>query len=88
VIDPGRDQRDVLLLHLLDLRPGDEPRLALDDEVERIGRVQAAALLRLIRLEADQVADQARPVEQVDAYRTLSQKPPRAADVNKIHGYS
>jgi hypothetical protein len=86
VVDAGRDQRRVLLLHLLDLLAGAQPRLAFDDEVEGIGGVEAAAFFSLLRLEANQVADQARPVEKGDAYWTLSKKPPGAANVDKIHG--
>jgi hypothetical protein len=85
MVDAGRYQRGVLLLQFLDLRTGGETRLALHDNVEGIGRGEAAPLLGLIRLQTKQIADHARPVEQVDADRTLTQKPPRAADVDKIH---
>jgi hypothetical protein len=86
VVDAGWDQRDVLLLQLLDLLAGSQAGVAFDDDVKGIRGIETAAFLRLLRLEADQVADQTRPIEQVDADGTLTEKPPRAANVDKIHG--
>jgi hypothetical protein len=63
VVDSGRDQSGVLCLQVLHLGAGDQSRLSFNHHVQRIGRVEAAALLGLAWLQADQVADQPRAVE-------------------------
>jgi hypothetical protein len=88
VVDAGRDERGVLGLQCFGLCAGYETRLAFNHNVQRVGGVEAAAFLRLPRLQADQVADQARPVEEGDTDGTLLEKPPGAADVDDVHAGS
>jgi len=87
-VDAGRDQDSVHLLQLLGLRAGSDARSAFDNDVQGVRRLEAATRLGLVAFEAEQVADQARPVEQRDVHRPLPQKSPGATEVNNIHkGY-
>lgn len=72
MIDAGRDQRRVLLLQLFNLHAGVQAGLPFDHHVKRVGPVQAAALFGLRRLQAEQVTDKARPVEQGQADGTFT----------------
>jgi hypothetical protein len=85
VLDAGRDQGRVHRFQLfgLYLRPYTRP--PFDDYIQRVGDLQRRPRLRLPRFEADQLADQARAIEDVDPYRPVAQEPARFQELDYFH---
>jgi hypothetical protein len=88
VLDAGRDQHGVHRFEVggLDTRP--QARVAIDHKIEFVGATVLAPRLLLLRLQAQQLGDEAWPVENIDANRALAQEMPRAAEVDYIHSVS
>ena len=86
VVDARRHERRVHHRQLLGLRPGAQQGPAFDHDVELVRGAVLASGLVLLRLEADQVADQPRPVYDTDADRLLLQEAPRALKTDYVHG--
>jgi len=55
------------------------------DEVELVGCALGGSRFPLVGLEAEEVADEARPVEDADAHRPGAEKAPQAAEVDDFH---
>jgi hypothetical protein len=58
---------------------------AFDDHIERVGSLVGSLNVLLTRLQADQLAGQARAVEQLEPDRTFAQELAAAAQVDYIH---
>ena len=85
VLDVGRDDDRVVRLEGVDLGTGPQPRLALEDDVERVRSAVVTRRLLLARLEADELTDEPGPVDEADAHRPLAQKTARLVKVEDFH---
>src|SRR5581483_222727 len=79
--EDGLPRADFVLVHANAQR-----RPAIDDVIELVGRGVFARVLALARLQADEVADQARPVEEDEAVGALAREAAGAAEVYDVHG--
>jgi hypothetical protein len=59
--------------------------LAFDHVIHLVGRRLLPPRFALARLQADQVADQARAVDQAEAARPLAREPARTCDFDDVH---
>jgi hypothetical protein len=75
VLDTGRNERRIHRLELFGLDAGAQTGVAFDDDIHRVGGVLRRTRLRLLCFEADQLADHARAVENVDPHRAVAQEP-------------
>ena len=85
VIDARRHDNRVERDEVLHLRANSQTRLPFEHDVEVVGGTVAATRLLLQRLQADQVADQAWPVEEVDVDRAVLEKTLRLTEVDDFH---
>jgi hypothetical protein len=67
------------------LRACTDARQALDDDAERVGGVVLALRLLLFRLEADEIAAEPRPVDEVNAHRFIPQEPAGLRKADDFH---
>jgi hypothetical protein len=85
VVDARRHEHGVHRLEVLDLSAGAQPRPALDNNVELVRATVLTSRLLLLRLQADQLGNEPRPVEDVDPDRPLTQEPAGTGKVDYIH---
>jgi hypothetical protein len=86
VLKPRRHEHRVHGLKRFDLNADAETGFALGDHQEGIGAIEGAARFLLLRLEAQKIDDEARPVEEINVHRPLPEESPGATDVDYVHG--
>jgi hypothetical protein len=84
-LDARRDEDRIERLEVLDLGAGADAGAAFEDDVELVGGVVAAAVLLLLGLEADQLCDDTRPVEEVNADGMVFEEPLGLSEVQYVH---
>jgi hypothetical protein len=85
VRDTGRDDDSFVGVEVRGLGSDPEAGVALEDDIDLIRNRVLSPVHLLVGLEADEVGDEARPVEDIEAVRPLRREAPGFVNSKSFH---